>query len=451
MRLRLQAWLLALCLVWLPALPAGAVPVRKVLPSGLTVVLEENHEAPVAAFQVWVGAGSAMERPGEYGITHLIEHMIFKGSPRFPRGDMAQRIEALGGEINAYTTLDHTNYYLSIPSRHAALGLEMLAEAVVSASFPPKELAREKEVVIEEIRMNLNDPARRFARAVMRATFGPDHPYGRPVIGSIQSVRAITRDHILHYRGRWYTAPNMLVVGVGDFSAGEMLKRIARAFRHLPTHRPPAWRLPPVKLPQGPRLVVLREEVKQARIALTWRIPGLPDPRTYALDMAAAVLGQGEASRLYQELKEKRGLVDAVSASSYTPRGMGMFQVRAALDPHKLERAWPALLDQSLSLARRPPQDEEMQRARMNLAASFVRDRQTMSDQAQTLGSFQMFYGGYEQMYAYLARFRQMNPRRVTAVARGQLRPQTLAVVVQIPKDAPAPRLEALQLSLIHI
>ncbi len=439
---RRLGWLVFLALLLLPA-AALAAPQRHILPSGLTVILSENHEAPVVSFQVWVRAGSAYERPGEYGITHLIEHMIFKGSPSHPNGDMAKRIEALGGEVNAYTTLDHTNYHVTAASRNAGEVLGLLADAVVNASFDPVDLAREKEVVIEEIRMDQDSPERRLDEQAFRLAYG-DHPYGRPVIATPESVRAITRQNILDYRQRLYRAGNVVVVAVGDFSAPKILPLIEKDFAGLPANSGETVTLPPVEPQAGPRLKIMREKVNQAAISLSWRIPGLPSPEVYALDMAAAVAGEGKTSRLWSQVKEKQGLADAVEASAYTPAGTGLFQVEARLSPDKVQKAWPALLEQTLSLMAEPPEPAEMERARVNNQADFVRSRQTMQGQARMLGYFELLRGGYEKAEEYLERYRLVRASQVAAAAQAYLRPEGLSMVVQLPEGAPAPDLAQL-------
>ncbi len=442
LRAGLVLWLLGFVLAVLAG-PAEAAPIRHRLPSGLTVITEENHESPVVSLQVWVRAGSAYEEPSEYGITHLIEHMIFKGSPQDPKGEMAGRIEGLGGEVNAYTTYDHTNYHVTVASRFAGEALSLLADAVVNASFDPAELAREKEVVIEEIRMGLDDPGRRFSQAVHAAAFG-DHPYGRPIIGSEESVRALTREDILAYRDRWYRAPSVIVVAVGDFRGEELLPRIEAAFAGQPTLPAPEMTLKPVPPPAAPKVLVLREKVRQASLSLAWVVPGLPSPEVPTLDLAAAVLGEGETSRLWAEVKEKRGLVDAAAATSYTPDQAGLFQVRARLDPAKVAQAWRPLLDEALSLAARPPRPTELQKARVGLAAEYRRRRQTMAGQASLLGYFEMFWGGFERAGEYLERYRTIGAGPVAETAAAPLLPAAVSLVIQLPEGAPAPDEDAL-------
>jgi len=430
-------------LLAIPAL-AQAAPQRNRLANGLAIVTSENHEAPVVSFQVWVKAGSAHERSHEYGITHLIEHMIFKGTPSQPVGSLARRIEALGGEVNAYTTLDHTNYYVTVASRYADEALRLLADAVVNASFDPQELTREKEVVIEEIRMGRDNPDRRRGREAMALAFG-DHPYGRPVIGSEESVRAITRDDILAYRDRWYRSPNMAVVAVGDFDTTRLLPQLAQVFAPLSSQPAPEFSLPPVSLAPGPRLSVMREKVNQAALVISWQIPGLPSDAVYPLDVAAEVAGGSRASRLWRAVKEEKGLVDAVGVDCYTPAGLGLFEVEAQLRPDQTEQAWPELIAGTLSLAVNPPSEAELNRARVNAQAQQVRNRQTMQGQASLLGYFELLRGGYEKAAEYLDRFKAVTSPEVAVAARAYFRPEGLSVVIQVPEDAPAPDLAALQ------
>ena len=435
----------ALLALWLALAPAAQAnePVRHKLPNGVTVITKQNHEAPVVAIQVLVRAGSAFENERERGITHLIEHMIFKGTPTRPAGQMARQIEALGGQINAYTSLDHTKYHVETASQNAAQALDILADAVVNAQFDPAELAREKEVVIEEIRMNQDDPDRRRFQALMAAAFG-DHPYGRPVIGAEASVRAISRQDILDYRAKWYRGPGMVVVAVGDFQTEQLLPRIEKAFAAVPAQTQPEFSLPPANVKPGPRLVVLREDVRQAAVEAAWLIPGLPSAQVFPLDMAAAILGAGKTSRLYKELKHAEGLVDAVSCSAYTPEALGLLDIDASLAPELADKAWPRVLQLAGGLLAEPPRADELARAKVNLAAAFVRMRQTMSGQAGTLGYFELMRGGFERVQSYIDEFAAIDADQVAQAAREHLRPENLTLVLQLPEGAPAPDQAAL-------
>src|SRR5947209_7137810 len=202
---------------------------RHSLPNGLTLLVEENHAAPVVAIQVWVRVGSADERADEAGLAHLHEHMLFKGTARRGPGEIARTIEACGGEINAWTSFDQTVYHVVLASRFFADGMDVLADAVTSAAFDPDELKREIEVVCEEIKRSQDSPARKLSRELFAASFGR-HPYGKPVIGTEESVRSFTRDGILKFYRRWYKPENTVVVVVGDVRTAEALRLAEKCF-----------------------------------------------------------------------------------------------------------------------------------------------------------------------------------------------------------------------------
>ncbi|MDO9349774.1 MAG: pitrilysin family protein, partial [Deltaproteobacteria bacterium] len=191
--------------------------------NGLKVILEENRTSPVVALQVWVKTGSADERDDEAGMCHFIEHMIFKGTGKRKVGEMAKEVESLGGSINAYTSYDQTVYHITIASRYADIALDILADAVQRSVFDPAELEKEREVILEEIRMGEDDPSRKLFRQTMATAF-QRHPYGRPVIGYEKTIRAITRDQMLAFFKRWYTPDRIFFVVAGDFDLQEMEK-----------------------------------------------------------------------------------------------------------------------------------------------------------------------------------------------------------------------------------
>ena len=310
--------------------------IRTTLKNGMRVVLKENHSSPVSAFQVWVKAGSADENPGEAGISHLIEHMLFKGTDTRRPGEIARAIEGYGGHINAYTTYDHTVYHVEIASRYQEQGLSVLADAVQHPRFDAQELAREKEVVIEEIKMREDEPESALHRALFKTSF-QRHPYGRPVIGYADSVRGMNRKTIINYYRRWYCPKNMVLVGVGDFKAPELLARVQACF--TTSSRPLPVRQRPAEPSQNNfRPLVMQQEVRERYFALGFHIPGVQAEDTYALDLLAACLGQGDSSLLAQELRLKRGWVNSVYASAFTPRDPGLFMIGGSFQPDRYIR-----------------------------------------------------------------------------------------------------------------
>ncbi|MDI7261078.1 MAG: pitrilysin family protein, partial [Thermodesulfobacteriota bacterium] len=203
-----------------------------ILDNGLKVLLEENRTSPVVALQVWVKTGSADERDEEAGMCHFIEHMIFKGTEKRKVGEMAKEIESLGGSINAYTSYDQTVYHITIASRYADIALDILADAVQHSVFDPAELEKEREVILEEIRMGEDDPSRKLFRQTMSIAF-QRHPYGRPIIGYEKTIKAMTRDKMLSFFRRWYTPDRIFFVAAGDFDLQEMERKARALFKEF--------------------------------------------------------------------------------------------------------------------------------------------------------------------------------------------------------------------------
>ena len=208
------------------------------LKNGLTVILKEDHSAPVAAVQVWVKTGSANETPKEAGITHQIEHMIFKGTPTRNTGEIARTIETSGGRINAYTSFDRTVYFVEIDSARFDTALDVLLDAVQHSLFDTEELKKEKEVVLEEYRRSLDIPENQLSWAMMALSY-QKHPYGRPIIGYEETILSFDREMILKYMDKWYTPKNMVVVAVGDFEAEKPLSPSKNRFRTFPKEPAP--------------------------------------------------------------------------------------------------------------------------------------------------------------------------------------------------------------------
>ena len=237
--------IILLLLIASPAVASTAVDYQ--LPNGMKVILIENHRAPVASMMVWVKVGSASERPGEFGLAHLMEHMLFKGTAKRGPGEIAREIEAAGGNINAYTSYDETVFYIDMASRYMEKGLDVLADMVFHPALDPEEFAREKEVVLEEIRMGQDRPGSQLSKALFARAFKV-HPYGRPVIGYDTSVSEVGREKALAFHQRWYRPDNMILVVSGDFSPGEIKPRVEELFGQAGQGRAPV-----LKLPAGPR------------------------------------------------------------------------------------------------------------------------------------------------------------------------------------------------------
>ena len=406
---------------------------RFTLENGLTVILKEDHSAPVVAVQVWVKTGSANETPEEAGITHQIEHMIFKGTPTRNTGEIARTIETSGGRINAYTSFDRTVYFVEIDSARFDTALDVLLDAVQHSLFDPEELKKEKEVVLEEYRRSLDIPENQLSWAMMALSY-QKHPYGRPIIGYEETILSFDREMILKYMDRWYTPENMVVVAVGDFEAAKALESIKMRVQDFP-ERTGGGSSRPVEPPQTElRKTVKNARVQQVYLDLCWHIPALTHEDIYALDMLEVILGQGKTSRLYQGLKMKTHLAYHVSAGAYALADPSLFSVDATLHPEKLDQALAAIASEISEVTHTPVTPSELSKAKTMAEAAFVFGMEDMAGQARTLGFFQTMTGDMDNADDYLSRIKQVTADDILRVSRTYLVPENLSIGLMAPE-----------------
>ena len=403
------------------------------LDNGFTVILKEDNSAPVAAIQVWVKTGSANETEEEAGITHLIEHMIFKGTPSKKTGEIARTIEVSGGHINAYTSFDRTVYFVEIASAQFVTGLDVLLDAVQHSLFDKKELEREKEVVLEEYRRSLDIPERQLGWAIMELSY-KNHPYRRPIIGYEKTIRSFDREAILNYMDKWYTPANMVLVAVGDFDTEEALKTVKALVRDFP-QRTGKTPFRPEEPPQTAlRKIIKKDRVQQVYLNMVWHIPSVTHKDMYPLDILETILGHGKSSRLYSRLKMKANLVYGVSAGAYALADPGLFSLDATLSPDKLDPALEAIGNEISTITRERVAESELTRAMTIAEAQFVFDMEDMAGQARTLAFFQTMTGDMHNADHYLTNLKKVTSDDVARVARDYLRPENLSIGVMAPE-----------------
>jgi len=412
--------------------------VKHLLENGLTLLVEENHAAPVVAIQVWVRVGSADERPDEAGLAHLHEHMLFKGTGRRGPGEIARTIEACGGEINAWTSFDQTVYHVVLGSRFFAEGMDVLADAVTSAAFDPAELQREIEVVCEEIKRSQDSPTRKLSRELFAAAFSR-HPYGKPVIGTEASVRGFTREGILRFYRRWYKPENAVVIVVGDVREAEAVEQARKLFAWPPAPFEPAPPRPSEPHREQVLARLRKEPLKEGYLSIAWPSPPLVHDDVAALDALTIVLGHGEASRLQRALKRDRLLCSEVQASCYTPVDPGLTIVGLTLQPTTTREAVREALEQTYRLRSEEVTPEELSLACRLLESDAVYQRETVQGQARKLGFYQSSAGGVEFEQRYLEHVAQLTPSRLREAAERWIDPAAAVLAALLPEhDAPS-------------
>jgi zinc protease len=399
--------------------------------SGLKVLLRRDPAVPVVTAWVWVGVGSVNEPDGTGGISHVIEHMAFKGTPTRGVGEISRQIESHGGFINAFTGYYATAYFVSLPREYAELGIEVLADALSNPLFDPDELARELEVVAEEIRMRDDQPRTRLWESAAGQVYAV-HRMGRSVGGYLDEVKTFTRDQILDHHRRHYTPRNSRVVVVGDVEPEKIYSEVERRFS--PYDRP--YREPdptPGEPEQGePRFKIEEMPVNRAHLALAWPTPGQLQPDTPSLDILVGVTGEGLSSRLYRRVKDELNLVDDISASLMTGDDAGIFYVECELDPADIRRALAAILGETALLGERPVGPYELNRVRNAVELSYLEERETVEGQAHELAHYDHL-GDWRRAEEYLRGLYAVDAESVLGAAGRYLAPEKLSVALVVP------------------
>jgi zinc protease len=315
-------------------------PLRSVLPNGLTLILKPDRSAALASVQVWVKTGSIHEGTQlGAGLSHFLEHMLFKGTGKRAGREISATVQAHGGYINAYTTFDRTVYHIDLPSEHVDVAVDILADAVLHSTVAAEDVARERDVILREIAMTHDDPDNRLWEALFSTAFR-EHPYRQPIIGHRDVFAAVTRDDLYGYYRTRYVPENLVVVIVGDIDPAAAAASVGRHFGTTPRSRlvpAPVGAEPPQLAPREDHKY---EDVELTRAVLTWPIPGLADPDAPVLDVLAAILGNGDSSILWTEVREKAGLVHAIHASSWNPGTSGLFCVAMTQSAPRPPRPW---------------------------------------------------------------------------------------------------------------
>jgi zinc protease len=412
---------------------------RFTLPNGLTVLLKKDAAAPVCSVQVWVKTGSIHESTHlGAGLSHYLEHMLFKGTERRAGREISATVQAHGGYINAYTTFDRTVYYIDIPAEHTAVALDLLADVTLRSTLPADEVAKEKEVILREIDMCLDDPDQRLSQALFETAFRA-HPYRQPIIGHRDVFAANTRDDLVGYYRERYAPNNLVVIVVGDFEPVATRAAVEQHFGQAPRRR-----LAPVLVPDEPRQLSRRdrhlfEDVQVSRCGLGWQIPGLTHHDTPALDMLAMVLGHGESSILWQTVREKARLVHTIDAMTWSPGTTGLFYVSYLADPEKRLTAERAVLGEIARIAHKGVGAAALAKAVRQAVASEINMRKTMSGQAARLGAAEVVVGDLDYTRRYFERLFALTPADLKRVLRTHLASERLTVVSSNPQSGAAP------------
>jgi len=407
-----------------------------VLPDGLTVIVQEDHSAPVASVQAWCATGSIDEdeRLGA-GLSHILEHMLFKGTKTQSSNAIAQKIQDVGGYINAYTSFDRTVFWIDVPKDGVSTALGVLSDAMMNSTLPPDEYLKEQEVIRREFAMGLDDPDRMTGQLLF-ATAYQRHPYRLPVIGQMEIYNQLTQDQVMQYYKSRYVPNNLTFIVVGDVDPEKIQQQLVEFFKTYPEKS-----LKPVFVPEEPPQLGRREvhnefATELTRLSLAWHIPEVTHPDVPALDLLSTILGDGRSSRLYRRVREEAGLAFGISAFSYTPGDPGLLGVDATVDPKKRNAAEQLVMQIVDEVRQSGVTAEEVTKAKKILLSHHLDSLTTMRGQASDIGSNWLLTRNLNFSRDYLAAVQKVTREDIYRVAGKYLVEQNLTIVSLNPKGS---------------
>jgi zinc protease len=408
---------------------------RTVLANGLTVLIYRNPAAPVVAVNTYVRAGYFDETDDVAGIAHVLEHMYFKGTAMYGVGEIAKATKAAGGYLNAHTIYDHTSYYAVLPSSGFDDGLAVQADAYANSAIEADALAKELEVIIQEA-MRKEDNAGAVTTETLYALLHDRHRIRRWRIGRPDALRGFTRDDVARFYRNFYTPSNTVLAIAGDVDPAETLERVKALYGALPAGEPVRTPGPAEPAHSGFRYEELNGDVEQTHVEIGWRTVPNEHPDVPALDLAAAVLGSGRASRLYRAVRDRK-LAGSVGAYNYSPSEVGVFVMSSEGDPATAADAARAMWAQLASVRAGDVSADEVERAHKLFMSRWARHLETTEGQAAYLAEWESL-GGWQKGQEYYDAFMRAGARAVVAVVQKYLSEDLAGAVVYRPRNAPA-------------
>lgn len=410
------------CLFLLP-LSAYSINVNEFkLDNGLKVLIVEEHKAPVATFQIWYRVGSRNEAIGKTGLSHLLEHMMFKGTKKFGPKTFSRTIQRAGGHDNAFTTREYTGYFEVISADRIDIPITLEADRMQNLVLTPAAVLSERDVVMEERRMRFeDDPQNILYEEVMAAAF-KNHPYREPVIGWMPDLQSLNPEDLIDHYRKYYVPDNAVVIVVGDVDTKKTLSLIKKSFGTIP--KGPEMKESSFKEDEqrGEKRLYVKKEAELPHILSTYKVPDIKHQDSSALEVLGSILSGGKSSRLYNALVYEKQL--AVSVSAWYDGNMKepfLFFVDAtAAQGKKIEDVESALIEEFEKIKKDPPTEHELQKAKNQIEAYFIMSQDSIYSQARIIGTFEMV-GGWRLLDKYLEGIREVTPEDVRRIAEKYL------------------------------
>jgi zinc protease len=416
-----------------------------VLPNGLKVILLENHKAPLVTFQVWYRVGSRNEAWGKTGLSHMLEHMMFKGTEKAGPEEFSRIIQENGGNDNAFTSHDYTTYFENLNVDRVQVSIDLESDRMQNLLLREQDFRTERMVVMEERRLRTDDNPRAVLNEQVMATAFEMHPYHWPIIGWMEDIARFTLEDLKTYYKTYYNPVNAFLVVVGDFKKQELLPKIEKAFGSYPKGVAPIQErdMDPPQI--GERRIFVKREAQLPSLVMGYHVPNLREQDSYVLEIIATILSGGKSSRLYQSLVREKRLVLSVDADhSLTSRDPSLFTLSAELLPGKEVAEVEKAFDQEVErLQKELVGKQELEKTKNQLEASFIFAQDSLFYQAMLLAQHEIVFS-WKAIDDYLPSIRKVSPEDIQRVAKKYLIPdnRTVGILIPLPpkegKPAPA-------------
>jgi zinc protease len=405
-----------------------------VLPNGLKVILLENHKAPLVTFQVWYRVGSRNEAWGKTGLSHMLEHMMFKGTEKIGPEEFSRIIQESGGNDNAFTSHDYTAYFENLSSDRVQVAIGLEADRMQNLLLREEDFRTERMVVMEERRLRTDDNPQAVLTEQVMATAFQVQPYHWPIIGWMEDIARFTLEDLKTYYKTYYNPINAFLVVVGDFKKEELLPKIEKAFGSYPKGVAPNQEKDKDPPQLGERRIFVKKEAQLPFLVMGYHVPNLREPDSYVLDVIATILSGGKSSRLYQDLvREKRLVLSADADHSLISRDPNLFTLSADLLPGKEVAEVEKAFDQEIErLQKEQVGKQELEKAKNQIEASFVFGQDSIFYQAILLAQHEIAFN-WRAIDDYLPSIRKVTPEDIQRVAKKYLIPDQRTVGILIP------------------
>ncbi|MEG2172413.1 MAG: pitrilysin family protein [Desulfovibrionaceae bacterium] len=425
---------MALGMLFSPAFAGDGAQITR-LKNGLTVYILPDTRFPLVSTRLYVHAGSAYEQAQEAGISHVLEHMVFKGTTKRPKGIVARHVEEAGGYLNAATSFDYTVYLTDMPAAHWKLGMDVVKDMAFDASLDPAELESEKQVILAELQRGEDSPNQKVFKALQASTL-KGTPYARPIIGYPETIKALTVENIRAYITKYYQPQSMLLVVVGNIDPALVLTEAERLFGPLPNTADivPPQAINAELLGHGPVVTVQPGPWNKVYLGAAFPVPGDGDVRSIPLDVLSYLLGGDATSYLHQKYQYQKRLVDSIDVGNYTFERVGMLYFTVQLDADKLEQFWAEFCADMANLQADRFTPQELARARLNLEDEMQRTKETLAGLASWKGRLQFFLGGAQGEENIMTELRNVDSTQLQKALHTWVKPERLSVAVLPPK-----------------